>query len=119
MRCATVLRQLRSGYDQRPAAFPHSIILCGVRDVRDYRIHSTAENRLVLGGSAFNIKAKSLRLGDFSEQEVRALLGQHTAATRAGVHAGGGAADPDADGRPAVAGERAVPGGVLRGRGGA
>ena len=77
----SVLRQLRSGYDQRPDAFPHSIILCGVRDVRDYRIHSTAENRLVLGGSAFNIKAKSLRLGDFSEQEVRALLAQHTAAT--------------------------------------
>ena len=77
----SVLRQLRSGYDQRPAAFPHSIILCGVRDVRDYRIHSSAENRLVLGGSAFNIKAKSLRLGDFSEQEVRALLAQHTAAT--------------------------------------
>ena len=77
----SVLRQLRSGYDQRPAAFPHSIILCGVRDVRDYRIHSTAENRLVLGGSAFNIKSESLRLGDLSEQEVRALLAQHTAAT--------------------------------------
>ena len=77
----SVLRQLRTGYVDRPARFPHSIILCGVRDVRDYRIHSTAENRLVLGGSAFNIKAKSLRLGDFSEQEVRALLGQHTAAT--------------------------------------
>ena len=77
----SVLRQLRSGYDQRPAAFPHSIILCGVRDVRDYRIHSSAENRLVLGGSAFNIKSESLRLGDFSEQEIRALLAQHTAAT--------------------------------------
>ncbi len=76
-----VLRQLRAGYDQRPSAFPHSIVLCGVRDVRDYRIHSTAENRLVLGGSAFNVKAKSLRLGDFSEQEIRALLTQHTAAT--------------------------------------
>ena len=76
-----VLRQLRTGYVDRPARFPHSIILCGVRDVRDYRIHSTAENRIVLGGSAFNIKAKSLRLGDFSEQEVRALLAQHTAAT--------------------------------------
>ena len=37
----SVLRQLRSGYDQRPGAFPHSIILCGVRDVRDYRIHSS------------------------------------------------------------------------------
>ena len=77
----SVLRQLRSGYDQRPAAFPHSIILCGVRDVRDYRIHSIAEDRLVLGGSAFNIKSESLRLGDFSEPEVAALLAQHTAAT--------------------------------------
>ncbi len=76
-----VLRQLRAGYDQRPSAFPHSIVLCGVRDVRDYRIHSSAEDRLVLGGSAFNVKAKSLRLGDFSEREVRALLAQHTAAT--------------------------------------
>ena len=76
-----MLRQLRSGYDQRPAAFPHSIILCGVRDVRDYRIHSTAEDRLVLGGSAFNIKSESLRLGNFSEHEIRALLAQHTAAT--------------------------------------
>ena len=76
-----VLRQLRSGYVDRPARFPHSIILCGVHDVRDYRIHSTAENRLVLGGSAFNIKSDSLRLGDFSDKEIRALLGQHTAAT--------------------------------------
>ena len=82
-----VLRQLRTGYVDRRARFPHSIILCGVRDVRDvrhvrdYRIHSSAENRLVLGGSAFNIKSESLRLGDFSEQEIRALLAQHTAAT--------------------------------------
>ena len=77
----SVLRQLRSGYDQRPDAYPHSIVLCGVRDVRDYRIHSTAENRMVLGGSAFNIKSESLRLGNFSEQEIRALLAQHTEAT--------------------------------------
>ena len=77
----SVLRQLRAGYADRPARFPHSIILCGVRDVRDYRIHSAAEDRLVLGGSAFNIKSESLRLGDFSEREIRALLAQHTAAT--------------------------------------
>ena len=77
----SVLRQLRAGYDQRPDGLPHSIILCGLRDVRDYRIHSTAENRMVLGGSAFNIKSESLRLGDFSEQETRALTAQHTAQT--------------------------------------
>ena len=76
-----VLRQLRAGYPHRPRRFPQSVILCGVRDVRDYRIHSSAENAIVTGGSAFNIKAKSLRIGDFSEVEVRALLGQHTAET--------------------------------------
>ena len=76
-----VLRQLRAGYPHRPRRFPQSVILCGVRDVRDYRIHSTAENAIVTGGSAFNIKAKSLRIGDFSEAEVRALLGQHSAET--------------------------------------
>ena len=80
----SVLRQLRAGYADRPARYPHSIILCGVRDVRDYRIHSSAEDRLVLGGSAFNIKSESLRLGDLSEQETRALLAQHTAATGQG-----------------------------------
>lgn len=36
----SLLRQVRSGYDKRPGQFPHSIILCGVRDVRDYRIRS-------------------------------------------------------------------------------
>ena len=36
----SVLRQLRSGYDRRPASYPQSVVLCGVRDVRDYRIHS-------------------------------------------------------------------------------
>ena len=47
----SVLRQLRTGYADRPRRFPHSIILCGLRDVRDYRIHSSAENRLVLGAA--------------------------------------------------------------------
>ena len=77
----SMLRQLRTGYPGRPGRFPHSVILCGVRDVRDYRIRSTAQNALVLGGSAFNIKSKSLRLGDFTETETRALPAQHTAET--------------------------------------
>ena len=77
----SVLRQLRAGYDMRPEAFPQSVVLCGVRDVRDYRIQSTAKNEIITGGSAFNIKAESLRLGDFSPAEVLALLEQHTVAT--------------------------------------
>ena len=72
----SVLRQLRSGYRDQPRRFPQSVVLGGVRDVRDYRIRS-ASGEIVLGGSAFNVKAKSLRLGDFTEGEVRNLLGQH------------------------------------------
>ena len=76
-----VLRQLRAGYPERPHRFPQSVILCGVRDVRDYRIHSSAEKAIVAGGSAFNVRAKSLRLGDFSPHEVESLLDQHTRET--------------------------------------
>ena len=74
----SVLRQLRAGYPDRPRRFPQSVILCGVRD---YRIRSRAENAIVAGGSAFNIRAESLRLGDFLPREVESLLAQHTGET--------------------------------------
>ena len=70
----SMLRQLRAGYVLRPRNFPQSVILCGVRDVRDYRTRSPS-------ASPFNIKAESLRLGDFSERDVRDLLGMHTEET--------------------------------------
>ena len=73
----SVLRQLRAGYPERPGRFPQSVILCGVRDVRDYRIHSSSGREIIAGGSAFNIRAESLRLGDFSRREVESLLEQH------------------------------------------
>ena len=82
----SVLRQLRAGYVQRPTGFPQSVVLCGVRDVRDYRIHSGAEKAVIAGGSAFNIKARSLRLGDFSRDDVTALLAQHTGETGQAFH---------------------------------
>jgi len=75
----SLLRQLRAGYDERPKSFPQSILLCGVRDIKDYRIHGSKE--IITGGSAFNIKAESLTMSRFSEAEVRLLYGQHTAAT--------------------------------------
>ena len=77
----SVLRQLRAGYANRPGHFPQTVILCGVRDVRDYRIHASSEKEPVLGGSAFNVKAESLRMGDFRAGDVRDLLAQHTAET--------------------------------------
>lgn len=77
----SVLRQLRSGYPQRPGHFPQSIVLCGVRDVRDYRIHSSREKAIITGGSAFNIKAESLRLGNFNRTEMETLYRVHTEET--------------------------------------
>ena len=76
----SVLRQIRAGYANRPAHFPQTIILCGIRDVRDYRIVLSNQD-IVTGGSAFNIKAESLHLGNFSKEEIRELYIQHTAAT--------------------------------------
>ncbi len=77
----SVLRQLRAGYDNRPHYFPQSVCLIGVRDVRDYRIWSDAEQKTILGGSAFNVKAESLVLPNFSREQVRDLYEQHTQET--------------------------------------
>ena len=66
----SVLAQLRAGYDKRPGRFPQSIVLCGLRRIQTYRLDPSV--------SPFNIVAKSLRLRDFSRQQVESLLGQHT-----------------------------------------
>nr|VFK13826.1 MAG: AAA-like domain [Candidatus Kentron sp. LPFa] len=76
----SLLRQIRAGYPDRPDAFPQTVLLCGVRDVRDYRIHN-GDNQVITGGSAFNIKSESLRLGNFSQEDVAALYAQHTEET--------------------------------------
>ena len=56
------------------------MLLCGVRELR-YRIHARSESAPITGGSAFNIKAESLRLGDFAAAEVAALLAEYQAET--------------------------------------
>ena len=76
----SLLRQIRAGYAQRPDAFPQSIALCGVRDVRDYRIRQGG-GEIITGGSAFNIKTKSLRMGNFTPDETKALWLLHTEET--------------------------------------
>jgi len=76
----SLLRQIRAGYPDRPQAFPQTVLLCGVRDVRDYRIHN-GDNQVITGGSAFNIKSESLRLGNFSHEDIALLYAQHTAET--------------------------------------
>lgn len=77
----SVLRQLRAGYADRPHAFPWSVVLCGLRDVRDYRVASGADPDRLGTSSPFNIKMESLSLREFTREEVAALYAQHTTET--------------------------------------
>jgi ATPase family associated with various cellular activities (AAA) len=76
----SILRQLRDGYPNRPEAFPQSIGLIGMRDVRDYKVASGGSDRLQTA-SPFNIKVESLTMRGFYESEVAELYQQHTADT--------------------------------------
>lgn len=77
----SVLSQLRAGFDARPAAYPWSVILCGMRDVRDYKVASGGDASRLGTSSPFNIKEASLRILNFTEAEMRELYAQHTAET--------------------------------------
>jgi ATPase family associated with various cellular activities (AAA) len=76
----SILRQLRDGFPDRPEAFPQSVGLIGLRDVRDYKVASGGSENLNTA-SPFNIKVQSLILRNFSSDEVAELYGQHTQAT--------------------------------------
>jgi hypothetical protein len=76
-----LLRQLRAGFPKRPSHAPWSVMLCGLRDVRDYKMASGGDANRLGTASPFNVKLESLTLGTFSDAEVRALVAQHTAAT--------------------------------------
>ena len=76
----SVLRQLRAGYPRRPRAFPSSLALIGLRDVRDYKIAANSPSRLGTP-SPFNILVKSLTLRAFTRGEIEELYAQHTADT--------------------------------------
>jgi len=74
----TVLRQLRGGFPDRPTAFPSSVILCGMRDVRDYKTASGGDVTRLGTASPFNVKVESLKLVSFTRQQVFDLCLQHT-----------------------------------------
>lgn len=76
-----VLRQLRAGFPKRPDHAPWSVMLCGLRDVRDYKPASGGDGDRLGTSSPFNVKVESLTLATFTDEEVRALLAQHTAET--------------------------------------
>lgn len=77
----SVLRQLRSGFADRPANFPQSVCLIGLRDVRDYRFDASKEAPSFGTSSPFNIKIESLTLRNFTAEEVANLCRQHEEAT--------------------------------------
>lgn len=76
----SVLRQLRSGFNQRPTAFPSSVALVGLRDIRDYKVKSGGSPNLNTP-SPFNIAVRSFTMRNFTVEEVSTLLGQHTSDT--------------------------------------
>lgn len=73
------LRQLRDGYVNRSdIPFVHSIVLVGMRNIRDYK-GKIREDRDTLGSaSPFNIVTESLTLRNFTEEEIGRLYAQHT-----------------------------------------
>ncbi|WP_344457098.1 AAA family ATPase [Actinocorallia aurantiaca] len=78
----SVLSQLRNGYQsEEREEFPYSVILCGMRDVRDYKAVSGGDPNRLGTSSPFNIKVASLRLADFTHAQVAELYEQHTEAT--------------------------------------
>ncbi|MBF8193454.1 AAA family ATPase [Nonomuraea sp. K274] len=79
----SILSQLRDGHNARHEGhpFPTSIVLCGLRDLRDYKVASGGEPDGSNPASPFNIIRKSLRLSDFTAEQIAELYGQHTQAT--------------------------------------
>ena len=77
----SVLSQLRAAFPDRPDGAPWSVALCGMRDVRDYKAASGGDPDRMGTSSPFNIKTTSMRLGNFTHDELGQLYRQHTEAT--------------------------------------
>jgi hypothetical protein len=79
----SILSQLRDGHNARHKGrpFPASVVLCGLRDLRDYKVASGGEPGRSNPASPFNIVAESLRLSDFTADQIAELYHQHTRAT--------------------------------------
>lgn len=77
----SILRQLRNGYHHRAHAFPASVALCGLRDVRDYKAAAGGDPSRLGTASPFNVAVESLRIGDFTFEDLTALYKQHTMET--------------------------------------
>jgi len=77
----SVLRQLRNGFQIRPKAFPASIALVGLRDIREYKLKIRELDGSLGSGSPFNIKAESYFLKGFTRENLTDLFAQYTSET--------------------------------------
>jgi hypothetical protein len=75
------LRQLRGGFASRGAGkFPISIVLVGMKDLKDY-ITASKDGVAPNPGSPFNIKEDSAMITNFTFDNVKSLFAQRTADT--------------------------------------
>ena len=78
----TFLRELRDGYVTRKnIPFPSSVAIVGMMDIRDMKAKVRPHSDTLGSKSPFNVIAADFTLRNFTEEEVRALYAQHTAAT--------------------------------------
>ncbi|MGA5757779.1 AAA family ATPase [Nonomuraea bangladeshensis] len=79
----SILSQLRDGHNARHEGrpFPSSVVLCGHRDVRHYKVASGGNHDWSNPVSPFAIITESLRMGDFTADQIAELYDQHTQAT--------------------------------------
>jgi hypothetical protein len=72
----SMLSQLRAEFPNRPRNFPFSVVLAGMRSLRDHDIALGGTGR----GSPFNI-VEFLTVTNFTREEIRVLYSQHTTET--------------------------------------
>ena len=79
----TFLRQLRNGKidSLKGVAFPTSVALVGMRDIRDYKAQIRPDSETMGSASPFNVITEAMTLRVFTAEEVAELYAQHTAAT--------------------------------------
>ncbi|MFG1708670.1 hypothetical protein ACFLIM_36280 [Nonomuraea sp. M3C6] len=79
----SIFRQLRDGHNARHEGrpFPSSVVLCGLRDVPDYKVTSGGNRDWSNPAGPFTIITESLCLGDFTTDQIAELYDQHTQAT--------------------------------------
>jgi type II secretory pathway predicted ATPase ExeA len=71
-----LLSQVRSAFERRGRTFPSSVVLAGMRSLRDHDIALGGDG----SGSPFNI-VEYVSVGNFTRDEVARLYAQHTAET--------------------------------------